>query len=331
MPAARLARAVLACALLLGPALAGCLADGGEAGPSTPVEAAREAAAWLEDPQRALAAGYQPAPACAPGEGVHWVNEDRVDTEIVPSEPEVLLFAPTTANATDPDRQRLVGVEYVAVTQGTDRNDSANPPEVLGEPMEGPVPGARGEPWHATLHVFLDGRQDPHAREAARVPCPDGTTPPGVAAPPSPPRDDRGLVDAPRLPACDTLTGERTHEHAHLIVDLPDRGIVDLSPDRYQLAAGAIHVEGGDRDAEGALVHVHQARPSLACFLATLGWHAEDGLLALDTGEVYRDDATHRLSVLVDGEPAPEGVHTPLRGDTRYQLTVEDLTRGASV
>lgn len=320
---------VLAAGLVVAAALAGCLSPA-SSGPGDPVEAAREAAAWLEDPRRALAAGYEPAEHCVPGEGVHWINEALVDTTVEPRAPEALLFAPTTANATDPDRQRLVGVEYVAVTEGTEHNTSEDPPTVAGHPMEGPAPGAGGGPWHATLHAFVDGREDPHARDTARVPCHPETLPPGMQGPDPVPRDEDGLVDAARLPACEgELPGERVHEHPRLAVHL-DGEVVDLSPERYQLAARPVHVEGGARDAHGATVHVHEARPSLACFLATLGWHVEDGLVALDTGEVYRANATHRFTVLADGEPAEEGFQAALEGDTRYEVHYDDETRGSA-
>lgn len=308
--------------------LAGCLSPSTEE-PRDPVDAAREAAAWIDGPREALAAGYEPGAACLPGEGVHWIDQDRIDTEIDPSRPEVLLFEPTTSDVADPDRQRLVGVEYVAVTEGTEHNTSSNPPTVAGRAMEGPLEGAPGEPWHATLHVFLDGREDPHAADdRARVPCPPGSLPPGMQRPAWPPTDGNGLVDAPRLPACEELGGERVHEHAIVSVRL-NGSVVDLSPERYQLTTADVHVEGGPRDAEGAIVHVHRARPSLACFMATLGWQVSEGLVALDTGEVYRANATHRFTVLVDGERATEGFEVPLEGETRYQVLFEDTTRGA--
>lgn len=320
-------RLLVAAAVAL--ALAGCLAPGGDEA-SDPVEAATEAASWIDGPREALAAGYEPGGACVPGEGVHWVDEDRIDTEVDPSNPEVLLFEPTTANVTDPDRQRLVGVEYVTVTEGTEHNTSSNPPTVAGRAMEGPFEGAGAEPWHATLHVFLDGREDPHAQDRARVPCPPGSLPPGMQRPAWPPTDRNGLVDAPRLTACEDLDGGTTHEHALVSIRL-NGSIVDLSPERYQLTTADVHVEGGARDADGAIVHVHRARPSLACFMETLGWRVGEDLIALDTGEVYRANATHRFTVLVDGQPAPEGFEVPLEGETSYRVHFEDLTTGASV
>lgn len=326
---------LLAVATLI-PALAGC------ATPSVPTSGdaeslavtAKRASAWVDTPREARAAGYAPVPYCQPGEGVHWIHQAAVDTHIDPLHPEVLLFAPTTENLTDDDHQRFVGVEYVAVTEGTEQNSSQDPPTIRGVPMEGPFPGGGpGEPWHAVLHVFLDGdgaRSGIHDAAPAAVRCPEGSLPPGAPAP-VPASDGDGLLDAHTLPGCSALTGESTHDHPEVVIYLGNATPVDLSPERYQLAAREIHVERGERDANGAVVHVHEEGATLGCFLETLGWRASETQVVLDTGEVFVENETHRFEVLVDGEPASAGLDVEIEHERRYVLRYADTTRPSSL
>lgn len=108
---------------------------------------ARAATAKYHDFSVALAEGFVPVSPCVslPGlgaMGIHFLNFSRFDTNVSPSEPEVLLYLP------DADGEmRLVGLEYVAVYTGS------NPPPVLfGQTMEGPV--SHGGPLQYELHVW---------------------------------------------------------------------------------------------------------------------------------------------------------------------------------
>lgn len=331
-------RACLATVLVLLPTLvAGCTTSQEASLEDASLETtARRAAAWIDTPGEARAAGYAPSAFCVPGEGVHWVDETAVDRHIDQLHPEIVLFYPTTGDVSDPDHQRFVGVEYVAVTEGTPHNDSETPPDVLGVPMQGPFPGASpGEPWHAVLHVLLVDGLSQHAPEpapAGELPCPEGTLAPGTTPPASTDPRARGTpVDASQLDACRGLTGAEVHDHAEVFIHLEAADPVDLSPDRYQLAAAQVHVERGERDANGATVHVHEDGVTLACFLETLGWEVTETAIVTDAGEVYTENTTHRLEVTVGGEPAEEGLATELEHDTRYVIRYGDTTRGRGV
>jgi len=140
------------------------------------------AAEELDTVEKAREAGYEVDRFCVPGMGVHWINPGLMDTELDPSQPEALLFEPQTENITDPDEQRFLGIEYIAVTEGTEHNSTETVPTILGVPLHGPMAGHSPDmPWHADLHVY----QTPDAAEGEAFPdtldsvqCPQGTTPP---------------------------------------------------------------------------------------------------------------------------------------------------------
>lgn len=119
--------------------------------------------------------------------------------------------------------------------------------------------------------------------------------------------------------------GELVHEHApwKLYLNNSEPFVpYDFTQRRYQVAAGYVHIEGGTESP----IHIHEARPSLGCFLQTLGWSVQQGpqqnpqQMTSDTGVVYPDNATHDLRVLVDGEPAEDGWATPLVGGQEYVI-----------
>lgn len=319
------ARSIALALLVVTVGLAGCATDqepSEASGPAALIETARAASAWLDTPEEALAAGYEPAPFCGDGEGVPWIKHAAVDTTIDPYVPEVVHFLPTTSNVSDPDHQRFVGVQYVAVTEGTEHNSSTNPPRVLGVPMDGPEPGGTpGEPWHATLHVFLaDGATSdasfPSSLDA--VECPPGTRPPNAPPPTPTSHDDRQASDARRFDDCQSVTDRTVHDHAELFVYLESSEPYDFSPERYQLTTQQLHIEGGQRDANGTIIHVHTARPTLDCFFDTIGWEVSSNTILTDEGEVYVENETHRLRVFVDGERSWNGVAEELHHETRY-------------
>ncbi|HVM45792.1 MAG TPA: hypothetical protein VM582_07625 [Candidatus Thermoplasmatota archaeon] len=139
---------------------------------------ARAAAASLDTPAKALAAGYRPDGTCIPGMGAHWMRADLLDTTFDPDAPEALLFVPDEADGDFSD-DVFVGLEYVLVTEGTEFNSTATPFTWEGIPFEGPMPGHfRGMPFHAELHVYLlEGGAGVRTTSDAVV-CPPGTTPP---------------------------------------------------------------------------------------------------------------------------------------------------------
>lgn len=183
--------AIVLAVMLATVSLAGCMTDEADQDPHAKVmEAAREASQDLDTTEKALEAGYEPAPFCVPGMGVHWANHALLDTELDPSQPEVVLFEPSTSNFTDPDTNRFLGVEYVAVTEDTEHNSSDNVPTLLGQPLDGPMAGHEpGMPWHADLHVYLaedvESTSDFENERPDTISCPEGTTPP-------PPGEDGG-------------------------------------------------------------------------------------------------------------------------------------------
>lgn len=117
----------------------------------------REATRQFRDPAAAAAAGYVAEPVCAElpgvgGMGHHWVNHDLVvDGIIDPTKPEVLLFAPARNG-----RLELLGVEYLKVDADQDLDTDEDRPTMLGQLLEGPMPGHGGDmPVHYDLHAWV--------------------------------------------------------------------------------------------------------------------------------------------------------------------------------
>jgi hypothetical protein len=279
---------------------------------------AEEAAAGLEDPQAALEAGYRPAAFCLPGEGVHWIDEDLVDDELDPDEPEALLFEPQTSRveASSADDQRFLGVAYLAPAT---ENETA--PTIEGQRLEGPREDLSPTLGSlAELHVYLDedvrdqlDSDDLFPRRTDAVSCPDGTIPPTAYEQRSPQQEE--------VESCEeVLTGERAHDHARIELYLGTEDPYDLSPERYQLADRSVHFEAGERDAGGAIVHLHEAGATLGCMLETLGWQVEADRIVTDTGETHEATAQAPFEVFVDGDTSSQGLNTPLEHDRTYVL-----------
>lgn len=280
---------------------------------------AREAARELDTPQAALEAGYEPEVFCSPDEGVHWVNGDLLDEELDPSEPEALLFLPTTRSveASLDDEQRFLGVAYMVPMD----EDDAQPPALAGVELDGPKPGASLlGPSRAELHVYLNDElteelgEDPFPHSISAIDCPDGTTPPETYDEPA-----HG-TEGETASCSEVLTGQQTHEHARVEIYLQSEEPFDLSQERYQLADRRIHFEAGERDAGGAIVHLHEAGATMGCVLETLGWDVTSDRLVLDTGESYEAGPERPFEVFVDGERSPEGFDTPLEHERTYVL-----------
>jgi hypothetical protein len=123
---------------------------------------ARAVAEMLKTPELALAAGYHPEMECVPNMGVHWLHKPGQagsylnNTSIHPDYPEILMFEPDTADLSNTTGDRFVGLEYLLFTEGTSYNSTATLPKLMGEPLDGPMPGHfPGMPWHAELHIYL--------------------------------------------------------------------------------------------------------------------------------------------------------------------------------
>lgn len=101
----------------------------------------------------------------------------------------------------------------------------------------------------------------------------------------------------------ETLIDKSVHEHARLEVYLDSDRPYDFSASEYQLQAQFIHLEHGEEDANGAVIHVHQARPSLGCFFETIDWQVGMDRIVTDKGDTYVQDGGE-ITVTVDGEPA---------------------------
>lgn len=307
---------------LLAPALAGCTAPD-PSGPEAVRRIAGEAAGSIDTPEEARSAGYAPVGRCIPGVGVHWVNDRLLDGTLQARMPEAVLFEPTGEDPQDPTQQRFVGVAYMVDADGAEVNGTWTPPRLLDVPLAANTadhgPRAR---WVAELHVLLADDLDANGTlpsTASSIACPEE---PKQGKPRTEERPAR------ELPECDSLGGREVHEHAKLYVYLNSSEPYDFSPDRYQLAARPVHIEGGERDADGAIVHVHEARPTLACFLATLGWNVTDERIETDTGAVYEEDARHGIEIEVNGSAAPDGFETNLTHRATYEVRYTSARTG---
>jgi hypothetical protein len=70
----------------------------------------RNATAKYHRIEAALADGYAPRGDCMEGLGIHYVKEDLLNGEIIPTQPEVLLYEPMKNG-----QLRLVGVAFIVV------------------------------------------------------------------------------------------------------------------------------------------------------------------------------------------------------------------------
>lgn len=108
-----------------------------------------------QDIGAATAAGYAPVSPCVSGPpggmGFHYALEARIDAEIVPTEPELLLYEPQAGGG-----MALVGVEYMVMAPAWDAQH-ATPPELLGVVFDDHRAEAdrHGLPFpHYDLHVW---------------------------------------------------------------------------------------------------------------------------------------------------------------------------------
>ena len=142
--------AAAAASLLVGTAVAG---DGARpaARDDAGLTAVRNATARFQDVDVARDHGYIQVSGCEQhptlgGMGIHFLHPVLAsDAEVVPSQPEILLYEPTA------DGLALVGVEYFVAEQAA----AGRRPSVLGRPFDGPMPGHDEQmPPHYDLHVW---------------------------------------------------------------------------------------------------------------------------------------------------------------------------------
>jgi hypothetical protein len=112
----------------------------------------RRATARFHSVEAALAAGHHLVPGIdycwesdKGGMGYHYVNTDRLDTEVNALQPETMVYAP------GPNGQLQLGaVEYVVPKLAWDAEGHAEPPSVLGQPFH-PNPAGTNYILHAWI------------------------------------------------------------------------------------------------------------------------------------------------------------------------------------
>ena len=120
-------------------------------------QSAKAATARYHSVAQAMADGYtgvgEPCVASPDGAmGIHFINPALMaDTTLDPLRPEILLYVPK-ANG----KLSLVGVEYWVADADGDLGTSDDRQSVLGQPLDGPMPGHNPtRPVHYDLHVWL--------------------------------------------------------------------------------------------------------------------------------------------------------------------------------
>jgi hypothetical protein len=121
-------------------------------------QSAKAATARYHSVAQAMADGYtgvgEPCVASPDGAamGIHFINPALMaDTTLDPLRPEILLYVPK-ANG----KLSLVGVEYWVADADGDLSTSDDRQSVLGQPLDGPMPGHNPTmPVHYDLHVWL--------------------------------------------------------------------------------------------------------------------------------------------------------------------------------
>lgn len=114
-------------------------------------QALRAMTAKYHDEQAAIEDGFVRTDECVPQMGYHYANFDRVDTRLVPGQPEALLYID------GPDGTRvLTAVEYLVIDEDQDLSTDDDRPELFGHPFDGPMPGHEpGMPIHYDLHAWV--------------------------------------------------------------------------------------------------------------------------------------------------------------------------------
>jgi hypothetical protein len=121
-------------------------------------QSAKVATARYHSLTQAMADGYtgvgEPCVASPDGAamGIHFINPELMaDDAVDPLRPEILLYVPK-ANG----NLALIGVEYWKADADGQLGTSDDRPSVLGQPLDGPMPGHNPTmPVHYDLHVWF--------------------------------------------------------------------------------------------------------------------------------------------------------------------------------
>ncbi|HEX8694913.1 MAG TPA: hypothetical protein VF746_21060 [Longimicrobium sp.] len=153
------ARAAVAAALgVLGAiGVLACDSDPTTPEPERTLRAIRDATRAYQSVDAAVAAGYAPAGPCVAhpsmgAMGIHYSRATLADGTVDPTQPEVLLYAPSPGGSL-----QLVGVEFLVPAAAWDASNSA-PPMLSGQPFDDHrAPEARhGLPFpHYDLHAWV--------------------------------------------------------------------------------------------------------------------------------------------------------------------------------
>lgn len=140
--------------------------------PDKLVETVRNATTqYADDVKAALAAGYSPVLGCVSGPdhgamGVHYVNASLVNGPIDPTQPQALIYEPSSNGQT-----RLVAVEFIILASALPPNSA---PQVEGHLMQYiDAPNRYGLPPFFELHVWAwkDNPQGPFVDWNNHVSC----------------------------------------------------------------------------------------------------------------------------------------------------------------
>ena len=117
--------------------------------------ALKKSLAVYRDVQAAVSAGFIPVSGCEEsdegGMGVHYLHPGRAAQPPHPTEPSILLYAPTGDGT-----MRLLGAEWFQADADQDLHTDADRPTLFGQPFDGPMPGHNPMmPVHYDLHVWL--------------------------------------------------------------------------------------------------------------------------------------------------------------------------------
>lgn len=109
----------------------------------------RSATAHYHDVEKAEADGYIQTSPFVPGMGYHYVNPSLVDSEVIPTEPEALVYQ---GNPVHEDKRKLGAVEYLIPAESVESQSD----------LDGKFPGVDGDKWHLeeeidawTLHAWV--------------------------------------------------------------------------------------------------------------------------------------------------------------------------------
>lgn len=112
----------------------------------------RRATARYHNVTVAEESGYVQISPFVPGMGYHYGKESLMDAEVIPTQPEVLVYVD---NPADDTKRRLVAVEYIIPSGFIDKDSQSE--------LDGKFPGVDGDAWHFEEEVGPEGSWTLHA------------------------------------------------------------------------------------------------------------------------------------------------------------------------